>query len=75
MEDWLKGSWFSFILCVATGEKRGYMRQKKHCSAIFRETFHHGEMKKNDSRIVMFQTSTSTGMKSDSTKCQWNDLF
>lgn len=48
-EDWLKGSLFSFTLCVATGEKRDYTRQKEHCPTIFRETFHHDKMKRNDS--------------------------
>ena len=28
------------------------MRQKDHCSTIFRETFHHDEMKKNNGGLL-----------------------
>lgn len=51
-EDWLRGSLSPFILCVATGGKGDYMRQKEHCSTICRESFHHDEMKKNDGGLL-----------------------
>lgn len=40
-----------YSLCSDWG-KGDDMRQKGHCSTIFRETFHHDEMKKNDGGLL-----------------------